>query len=103
MGLKKEGALGVGTIKVAEGLTPNNDGRNDTWKIEGIEAYPEAQVYVYNRLGKVVFAALRGYDNSWSSNFNNNDEPLPAGPYFFTIDLDADGVVDKQGWIYINY
>jgi gliding motility-associated-like protein len=103
LGIKKEGVSNFNNIRVAEGITPNNDGRNDTWIIEGIEAYPEAQIYVYNRLGKVVFAALNGYDNAWANNFNSNDEPLPAGPYFFTIDLDADGVVDKQGWIYINY
>jgi len=27
---------------------------------------------------------------------------LPSAPYFYTIDLDADGKIDLQGWLYIQ-
>ena len=93
----------TGTIAIAEGLTPNNDGVNDTWVIKGIEAYPKAQVKVFNRLGEVVFQADNGYNNDWKGHFKNNSENLPAGPYFYTIDLEANGRIDAKGWIYINY
>ena len=103
IGLKKGGTTATTDMSVREGVTPNNDGVNDEWVIEGIEAYPSAQVYVYNRLGKLVFSALSGYDNSWTGNFGGNLDPLPVGPYYYTVDLEADGQIDLQGWIYINY
>ena len=99
----EDGSAGTIKLTVSEGITPNNDGVNDNWIIKGIEAYPEAQVSVYNRSGELVFSALNGYSNSWSGNFKQNLEPLPVGPYFYTIDFDADGRIDQQGWIYINY
>jgi gliding motility-associated-like protein len=103
IGLKSKSSISAEQLTIMEALTPNNDGINDQWIIEEIEIYPLAQVMVYNRLGKQVFSALNGYDNSWTGNFNGSLDPLPVGPYFYTIDLDADGKIDLQGWIYINY
>lgn len=103
LALKGEGAVGAGEIEVMEGFTPNNDGRNDLWIVSNIESFPNAQIRIYNRLGNLVFCALEGYDNSWKGNFNANSESLPTGSYFYTIDLDADGNIDRQGWFYINY
>ena len=61
-----------------------------------------AQVYVYNLLEREVYHALNGYNNDWRGNFEGNADLLPSGPYFYTIDLDADGKVDRQGWLYIQ-
>ena len=61
-----------------------------------------AQVYVYKRLGREVYHTLNGYNNDWRGNFEGNADLLPSGSYFYTIDLDADGRVDMQGWIYIQ-
>ena len=87
---------------VAEGLSPNGDGNNDTWYIQGIENFPNAQIQVYNRNGEIVFAALSGYDNNWAGDWNNSGNILPSGPYFYTIDLENNGKIDVQGWIYIQ-
>lgn len=103
LALKGEGAVGAGEVDVMEGFTPNNDGRNDVWIVTNIESFPNAQIRIYNSLGNPVFSALDGYDNSWRGNFNTNSESLPTGSYFYTIDLDADGNIDRQGWFYINY
>ena len=89
-------------LKVAEGIFSNGDGVNDTWMIQNIEKYPQAKVYVYNLLGREVYRALNGYNNDWRGNFKGNADLLPSGPYFYTIDLDNDGKVDMQGWIYIQ-
>jgi gliding motility-associated-like protein len=87
---------------VEEGISPNGDGDNDTWMIQGIENFPKARVSVYNSLGDDVFTALNGYNNDWRGDFNNSGDPLPSGPYFYTIDLDADGEIDQHGWLYIQ-
>ena len=86
----------------AEGISPNGDRDNDTWMIQGIENFPKARVTVYNTLGDDVFTAFNGYNNDWRGDFNNSGDPLPSGPYFYTIDLDADGDIDQQGWLYIQ-
>lgn len=96
------GETGAEVLNVAEGISSNGDGVNDTWRIQNIEKYPQAKVYVYNRLGREVYRALNGYNNDWRGNFEGNADLLPSGPYFYTIDLDADGKVDMQGWIYIQ-
>ncbi|MEK9612777.1 MAG: gliding motility-associated C-terminal domain-containing protein, partial [Flavobacteriaceae bacterium] len=90
------------TLLVAEGISPNGDGVNDTWVIEGIENHPNAVVYVYNRTGEVVFSALSGYNNDWVGDWNETGRTLPSTSYFYTIYRDADGKVEDYGWLYIQ-
>lgn len=91
------------TIMVSEALTPNGDNVNDTWYIENIDRYPDAVIRVFNRWGGEVFFHQGNYRNDWNGMYNNDLEILPAAPYFYRIDLDNDGYVEHQGWIYINY
>ena len=86
---------------VGQALTPNGDGKNDTWVIEGIEDYPNAKISVYNRWGETVFEANQGYQNDWSGIYRGKSEPLPNGPYFYVIDIENDGKVDLKDWLYI--
>lgn len=90
-------------VVVAEGLTPNNDGVNDSWYIRGIENHPQARIRVYSRTGEMVFKTDNGYNNDWEGHFKKNKNTVPAGPYFYTIDLNADGQHDSSGWLYVNY
>ena len=88
------------------GFSPNGDGVNDGWVIDGITAYPNSLVQVFNRSGKLVFKK-KGYQNDWTgiSNqiaSNGTGTRLPVGPYLFIIDL-GNGTQPTRGWIYINY
>jgi len=65
-------------------ITPNNDGYNDTWEIQGIENYPEAAVEVYDRWGRRVFFS-RGYPKAWDGKYKG--EELPMDSYHFVIRL----------------
>jgi gliding motility-associated-like protein len=71
-------------ITVYEIITPNNDGYNDTWRIRGIEFYPEATVEIYDRWGKQVFYS-KGYDREWDGIYNG--ELLPMASYHYVIKL----------------
>ena len=62
--------IGSGScIAVQEIITPNNDGYNDTWKIKNIELFPNAEVFVYSRWGKLVFHTKNISANEWDGTF----------------------------------
>ena len=89
-------------MNISEAFTPNGDGINDTWVISNIENHPSSVVRVFNRWGAEVFVA-RNYQNDWDGHSKGNSSTLPAASsYYYQIDLDGNGTIDKQGWIYIN-
>ena len=47
---------------IYSGFSPNGDDQNDTWRIDGIENVPDAEILIFNRWGTTVFES-RGYDN----------------------------------------
>lgn len=92
-------------ILVPEGLSPNGDGANDTWIIDGIEKYPANKVAIFNRWGNVVYE-VSGYNNTsvvfnGSSNRSFNlGSILPDGTYYYVIQLE--GQATKKGYLIIN-
>ncbi|MEH6679089.1 MAG: gliding motility-associated C-terminal domain-containing protein [Sediminicola sp.] len=89
-------------LDVAQAFTPDGDGINDTWTIHNIENYPNSLVRVFNSWGKEVFSA-RNYQNDWDGRYKDLSNKLPdAGSYYFQIDLEGDGKVDSDGWLYIT-
>ena len=89
-------------INLSEAFTPNGDGINDTWVIYNIESYPKSIVRVFSDRGVEVFSA-RNYKNNWDGrNQKGNHSEVSRGSYYYQIDFDGDGSVEKEGWIYIN-
>ncbi|MDW8849359.1 gliding motility-associated C-terminal domain-containing protein [Flavobacterium sp. MMLR14_040] len=89
-------------MNISEAFTPNGDGINDTWVVSNIENYPASVVRVFNRWGAEVFTA-RNYQNNWDGHAKGQSSTLPAASsYYYQIDLDGNGTIDRQGWIYIN-
>lgn len=81
-------------------FSPNNDGVNDTWIIDGIEGVFNNQVTIYNRWGDVI-QRFDNYDNLsvvWAGNDSNNND-MPAGTYFFTIQSNGESV--RSGWVQV--
>lgn len=62
------------------GFTPNGDGMNDTWEIENIQFWPNAQIIVYSRWGQKVYQATN-YSNDWTG------DDLPVATYYYVIEL----------------
>jgi gliding motility-associated-like protein len=69
-------------LKVPNAFTPNGDGKNDTWRIPGLDDYKNATVQVFNRWGQIVFKST-GYSNPWRGDINGT--PLPTGAYYYVI------------------
>jgi gliding motility-associated-like protein len=65
-------------------FTPNNDNYNDTWIIENIELYPNAEVSIFNRWGNLLYQT-KGVYTPWDGRFKGN--PLPAEVYYYIIKL----------------
>jgi len=63
-------------------LTPNNDGYNDLWKIENIEAEPHLEASIFDRYGKLL-KVLHANDAGWDGKLNGRD--LPADDYWFVV------------------
>ena len=73
-----------GKVRLANALTPNGDGQNDTFFIEGIEAYSSNELFVYNRWGSLVYQTT-GYHNQWGGTYQG--KPLPTGAYYYVLNL----------------
>lgn len=71
-------------ILVPNVFSPNGDGINDTWVIEPLELFDESVTQVYNRYGQIVYTS-NGYAKAWDG--MQNGKPLPAGNYYYVIDL----------------
>jgi gliding motility-associated-like protein len=77
-------------IKIPNTFTPNGDGVNDQWDIQGLIAYEHASVDIFNRWGQKVFHSI-GYGNPWDGSYNA--KPLPVSTYYYVIDTKMYGQV----------
>lgn len=73
----------IDKIHVPNAFTPNNDGKNDTWKIPYLEVFDDCTVRVFSRWGEQVFSS-RGYNHPWNGTYKG--VALPAGAYTWIID-----------------
>lgn len=66
----------------ADYITPNDDGKNDTFIVSCADAgeYPNNELIVFNEWGDEVYRASP-YNNDWDGTYNG--EPLPDGTYFY--------------------
>jgi gliding motility-associated-like protein len=79
-------------------INPNSTKtENSFFKITNIEQYPNNKVQIFNRWGKEIFTASP-YDNA-SKSFNGKD--VPAGTYFYIINMGQDGQSPLTGTLTI--
>lgn len=73
---------------IPEGFSPDGDGVNDTFVIEGADSHP-VKLSIYNRWGIIVFEDS-DYKNEWSGQGNQGTmigEKLPDGTYYYAVNL----------------
>nr|WP_121270717.1 MBG domain-containing protein [Pedobacter schmidteae] len=71
-------------IKATNILSPNGDGYNDKWVIDNIDFYPNNEVKIFDKAGRLMYSK-KGYDNSWDGMLNGL--PLAEGTYYYVIDF----------------
>ena len=100
------GSLSRQTVDLGNYLmTPNGDGKADFLVLDAVSLSPNNQLTIYNRWGRAVYEAT-DYDNTFGGTANVSSvvatsKKLPAGVYFYIIDL-KDIDVKHQGFLYIN-
>jgi gliding motility-associated-like protein len=91
-------------FEAPQGFSPNGDGINDYFEILDVEQYPNAKLTVYNRWGAEVFHSDH-YHNEWDGRATNTifgNNVLPAGTYFYILEL-GDGKSEPfTGYVYIK-
>jgi gliding motility-associated-like protein len=90
---------------IFEGLSPNNDGANDYWRINGIETYSDNRVKIFDRFNNLVFETTN-YSNSgnnWhgQANIGMQSGNLPEGTYFYIVEIN-DGNKPYSGFVYLK-
>ena len=75
--------LVVHDLKIPSLITPNLDGNNDLFIIQGVETFGKTELTVFNRWGARVYEN-NNYDNSWNG-VDDNENPLPEDTYFFVL------------------
>lgn len=73
------------TLEMPTGFSPNDDGSNDAYIVQGLEGFPNNRMLVVNRWGNTVFDQLN-YRNDWRGE-NQQGEALPNGTYFVIITI----------------
>lgn len=71
-------------VIIPNGISPNGDGKNDTWIISLITKFPDNEVEVYNRWGELLYYK-KNYDNTWDGTYKGKG--LPVGTYYYVVKL----------------
>lgn len=70
-------------LVVLNGFSPNNDGVNDLLTIDGLVAFPNNAVAIFDTHGRNVFET-KGYKNDWDG--KKNGKMLPDGTYYYLLE-----------------
>lgn len=91
-------ATQLSSIFIPQGFSPNGDGKNDNFAIQGVKPIEQVELIIFNRYGGVVYAN-QDYKNDWTGAANQgvkvigDGQGLPDGTYFYSVtrSLRADG------------
>ena len=97
-------------LDIPNGFSPNGDGINDLFYIEGLWNFPDAEIYIFNRWGNRVFdmkyygdeGRYGPYEAWWNGQTNRiGKADVPEGVYFYRLTLGRGRKV-KEGYVHIR-
>ena len=74
----------VDMLIVHDNFSPNGDGVNDYFRIEGIEKIPDHRLTIFDALGRQVYQS-KGYRNDWDGTYSNGQ--VMHGIYFYVLEM----------------
>ena len=97
-------------IEIYNGVSGNGDGKNDGFRIEGIENYRKNTLKIFNRWGVLVYQKegytnadpFTGYSNGRST--IERGKKLPQGTYYYILEYENshNQTQTKSGWLYLK-
>jgi gliding motility-associated-like protein len=94
---------------IPEAFSPNGDGINDKFEIQGIAKYKNIEIEIFNRWGNIVYQSKNygegpGREGFWDgtarSGLRIGSGPVPSGTYFYVLRLDSKEKIN--GSIYLD-
>ncbi|MBE0654564.1 MAG: HYR domain-containing protein, partial [Bacteroidales bacterium] len=104
------GCIGRDTIRILEcnveidfagvpnAITPNADGKNDVWIVDLLSQFPDVEVEIYDRWGRLIYRSEKGYSTPWDGT-GMNGKPVPAGSYSFVFILNDPDHANFTGFV----
>jgi gliding motility-associated-like protein len=91
---------------VPQGFSPNDDGSNDWFNIQGLyDIFEHHELKIFNRYGTLIFEGNN--DNKWygrvNRGLNNDGKIVPVGTYFYILNPNETNFRPQMGWVYVNY
>lgn len=91
---------------IPDGFSPNNDGPNDWFNIQGLyDIFENHKLLIYNRYGTLIFEGdnSKPWDGKANRGVNNLGKLLPVGTYYYVLHLNDPNYKSMAGWVYLNY
>jgi gliding motility-associated-like protein len=90
-------------IKIPNVFTPNDDGDNDMWRIDGLGAFNNSEVHIFNRWGELMYHNIDfGNAYGWSP----SEEEASEGVYYYVIEIqrgDSELIVTDYNGTEVDY
>ncbi len=91
---------------IPDGFSPNNDGPNDWFNIQGLyDIFENHKLLIYNRYGTLIFEGdnSKPWDGKANRGINNLGKLLPVGTYYYVLHLNDPNYKSMAGCVYLNY
>jgi gliding motility-associated-like protein len=89
---------------ISKAVTPNGDNINDKFEVgKGIDCGFIYSVQIFNRWGNEVYKS-NNYTDGWDGSSSNSitGDQLPAGTYYYIVEIKQSGLKPIQGYIYLG-
>ena len=76
----------IGQLELFNAFSPDGDGKNDTWEVKNIDAFPDNDLKIFDRSGNLVYT-MKGYNSSKYWDGKN----VASGTYVYILRVNMDG------------
>jgi gliding motility-associated-like protein len=90
-------------------ISPNGDGVNDKFVIDGLEQFPNTQLLIFTRSGQLVFQndnyemPENAWDGRYSESTFSKNRMVAPGVYYYILKLGGSSGQTLKGYLYVYY